>query len=370
MVKYIRQYEKQPFTWVDGLISQKMAKEMREAFFTDVVFRDRGSRTPDYNEAVNVANLHEFDLKAWGYIVCPNHGENFENYFTSKKAEYSHVDGFYLDDTQILFETGGSISEYNQMIQTALEVLKAEGQGFIAEAVAGWNGACPDPSQLIVPDFDYYANPNHNYLTDIWPQCTTKGIYLWLYQAAPTIQQSQIQSIFNQAEQIANCKRVTTWQWYFAGETNASPEANSICFYPELIEDVKAENKGFMGSLQTVVKLESHEIGPASQFDKRALANGLEIYVIKRTYSRDDEYGNPIFTEAASTVKGFMKLEGREKTIAPGNVSLSKATFLIGLSSVVLKEDYELSYGDRRWKIVAINPRRSHLEITAEAKVE
>jgi len=370
MIKYIRQYEKQPFTWVDGLISRIMAKEMQGALFTDVVFRDRGSRTPDYNEAVNVANLHEFDLKAWGFISCPSHGENFQNFFTTKKADYPHVDGFYLDDTQILFETGGSISEYNQMIETAIGVLTAEGQDFVAEAVAGWNGACSDPSQLIVPDFDYYADPSYNYLTVTWPQCTTKGIYLWLYQVAPTIQQSQIQGIFDQAKQLANCKRVTTWQWYFAGETNASPEANSICYYPELIEDIKAENKGFMGSLQTVAKLEPHEIGPASQFDKRALAKGLEIYIIKRTYSHDDEYGNPVFTETASTVKGFMKLEGRERDIEPGEVGLGKATFLIGLSNVVLKEGYELSYGGRRWRIIAINPRRSHLEITTEAKVE
>jgi len=370
MVKYIRQYEKQPFAWADGLISQKMAKEIQEALFTDVIFRDRESRTPDYNEAVSVANLHEFDLEAWGYIVCPNHGENFDDYFTSKKSNHPHVDGFYLDDTQLLFETGGSISEYNQMIQKALEVLAAEGRGFIAEAVAGWNGACPDPSQLTVPDFDYYANPGHNYLADTWPQCTTKGIYLWLYQVAPTVQQSQIQGVFNQAKQIADCKRVATWQWYFAGETNASPEANSICYYPELIEDVKTENQSFMGSLQTVAKLESHEIGPASQFDKQALAKGLEIYIIKRTYSRDDEYGNPVFTETASAVKGFMKLVGREKSVEPGDISLGRATFLIGLSNVVLKEGYELSYGGRRWKIVAINPRRSHLEITAEARVE
>lgn len=347
-----------------------MAKEIRETLFTDVVFRDRGSRTPNYNEAVNVANLHEFDLKAWGLISCPNHGADFAGYFTTKKVEYPHVDGFYLDDTQVLFETGGSISEYNQMIQTAMEVLTAEGQGFIAEAVAGWNGACPDPSQLIVPGFDYYANPDHNYLADTWPQCDTKGIYLWLYQVAPTVQQSQIRGIFNQAEQITNCKRVATWQWYFAGETDASPEANSICYYPELIEDLKAENQSFMGSLQTVAKLEPYEIGPASQFDKRTLIKGLEIYIIKRAYSRDDEYGNPIFTETASTVKGFMKLEGREKTIEPGEVSQSRATFLIGLFNVVLKEGYELSYGGRRWKIVAINPRCSHLEITAEAKVE
>jgi len=65
-----------------------------------------------------------------------------------------------------------------------------------------------------------------------------------------------------------------------------------------------------------------------------------------------------------------MKLEGREKAIEPGEVGLGKATFLIGLSNVVLKEGYELSYGGRRWRIIAINPRRSHLEITAEAKVE
>jgi len=369
MVRYIKKYQRQTFTWVDGLIKRETAQKIRDAHFTDIVFRDRESRTPNYNEAINVSNLHEVGLKAWGFIQCPNHGEDFNSYFTTKKADFPHVDGFYIDDTQIIFETGGNTAEWNQMAESAYNVLGTEGKDVVIEALAGWNGQCPDPSQLIAKDFDYYAAIDHNYTTETWPQCTTKGIYIWLYKNASTVSQSQVEAIYAQAGALA-CKRMTVWQWYFAGEPDANPESCSICYYPKLIAIITEQNKAFLGPLATVAELEKKEITPSSQFDKRAQSEGLDINIIQLTSMSLDPYGNPAYSEAATTVKGFVTLLGREKATPTGTVNLGKATFLIGLNVVVLKDGYEISYGGTRWKILAVNPKRSHLEVLAEAKIE
>jgi len=368
LVRYIKTYQKQTFTWVDGLIDKEMAQKIRDAYFTDVVFRDRGSLTPDYDEALNVSNLHEVGLRAWGFIICPNHGEDFNSYFTSKKADYPHVDGFYVDDTQILFETGGDVAEWNQMVESAYSVLGAD-KDVVIEAVAGWNGKVVHPSQLIAKDFDYYANIDHNYTTDTWPQCTTKGIYVWLYKNASTVSKSQVEGIYTQAETLT-CKRICVWQWYFAGESDATPEGCSICYYPELIAIITEQNKAFLGSLTTVAELEDNEKIPSFQFDKRAKAKGLDINIIQLTYTGLDPYKNPVYSEAVTTVKGFVRLVGQEKTTPAGTVELGKAVLMVSLTTVILKDGYEISYGGQRWKILAVDPRRSHLEVLAERKIE
>lgn len=344
-----------------------MAQKIRDAYFTDVVFRGRG--TPDYDEALNVSNLHEVGLRAWGFILCPNHGEDFDSYFTTKKADYPHVDGFYVDDSQILFETGGDVAEWNQMVESAYSVLGGDGKDVVIEAVAGWNGQVADPSQLIADDFDYYANVDHDYTTDTWPQCVTKGIYVWLFKNASTVSKSQVEGIYTQAGTLL-CKRICVWQWYFAGESDATSEGSSICYYPELIAIVTTQNKAFLGALTTVAELETYEKITSSQFDKRALARGLGINVIQLTYAGLDPYENPVYSETVKTVKGFVRLIGQEKTTPAGTVEHGKAVFLISLATVVLKNGYEISYGGERWKILAVNPKRSHLEILAERKIE
>lgn len=257
------------------------------------------------------------------------------------------------------------------MAASAYSVLGADGKDVVIEAVAGWNGEISGSQiqQLVAQDFDYYASIDHDYTSDTWPQCTTKGIYVWLYTNASTVSESQVEGIYTQAGTLA-CKRIVVWQWYFAGDSNASAESCSICYYPELIAIVTAQNKTFLGSLATVAELEKNERVPSSQFAKRAQAKGLDINVVQLTYAGVDPYGNPVYSEEVTTAKGFVKLTGREKTTPTGTVKFGKAVFLLSLTTVVLKDGYEISYGGQRWKILAVNPKRSHLEVLAEAKIE
>jgi len=109
---------------------------------------------------------------------------------------------------------------------------------------------------------------------------------------------------------------------------------------------------------------------PSFQFDKRAQAKGLNINIIQLTYAGLDPYENPVYSETVKTVKAFVKLVGQEKANPAGIVEHGKALFIVSLTTVVLKDDYEISYGGERWRILAVNPKRSHLEILAERKIE
>ena len=140
-----------------------------------------------------------------------------------------------------------------------------------------------------------------SYTTDTWPQCTTKGIYIWLYKNASTVSKSQVEAIYTQAGTLA-CRRLIVWQWYFAGESDATPEGCSICYYPELIAIITEQNKAFLGSLVTVAELEKNEIIPSAQFDKRAQAKGLDINIIHLAYAGLDPYKNPIYSESVDDV--------------------------------------------------------------------
>lgn len=106
------------------------------------------------------------------------------------------------------------------------------------------------------------------------------------------------------------------------------------------------------------------------RFNDSVERRGEDITLVKLTQTEVDAYNNPIYAETTSIVKAFVVLRGFEKEVAPGFIKLAQAKFLVERGTEIEETGYEVEYLGARYKIVAIDYRRSHLAIAAERKVE
>jgi len=227
------------FTWVDGPIDPDMASEISEAHFTDVALR----RCSKMEYMTSIDNLHKHNIRAWKIIRCPENGVDPYNYFRSQ-LDGLNWDGYYIDDLQIVAETGGSPKDVQNVVNAALEIL---GEKVIFCAVVGWNGhlSPSEISQLYIPNFDYYGHIHINYLQATWPKTKTRGIYLWPLDQMSSLTSEEIEHIYSQAV-ILRANRIVVWQWYFQGEPGHPSHENSLKCHPELISLISDFNTRFL----------------------------------------------------------------------------------------------------------------------------
>lgn len=231
------------FTWIDGRIDYQMAYSVYEAGFTDVVVR----RVTVAEMTESVSNLHAVGLRAWQWVQSPAKSLDFESYFSDAKNTYApaELDGFYVDDFQILAESGGDINDYNSLVQQVDRILGPE---VVVCAVSGFNSKLSDGEIMKIKglkDFDYYAAIDFDYANSVFPETETRGIYAWLFDIAGNVSLDKVERIYKQAVDY-KMTRVTVWQWYFAGEDGHKAEDSSVMFRPDLVEHVAALNKRFL----------------------------------------------------------------------------------------------------------------------------
>ena len=106
------------------------------------------------------------------------------------------------------------------------------------------------------------------------------------------------------------------------------------------------------------------------RFNDSVERRGEDIMIVKLTQTGVDAYNNPIYSETTSIVKAFVSLRGFEKEVAPGVIKLAHAKFLVERGTEVEETGDEIEHLGARYKIIAIDYRRSHLAITSERKVE
>lgn len=237
------QETKRTFTWIDGMIDYQMAYSVYEVHFTDVVVR----RVTAIEMKESVSNLHAVGLRAWQWISCPTKSLDYESYLSDARSMYAtaELDGFYVDDFQILAESGGRVEDYNSLIQEIKRILVPE---VVVCAVSGFNGRLSDEEveQLKgLRDFDYYAQIDFDYRSSVFPETETRGIYVWLLDNAGNVSLGKVERIYKQAVDY-KLNRVTVWQWYFSGEEGHKAEDSSVMFRSDLIELIALLNKQFL----------------------------------------------------------------------------------------------------------------------------
>ncbi len=234
---------KRTFTWVDGMIDYQMAYSIHEALFTDVVVR----RVTAAEMKESVSNLHAAGIRAWQWIPCPTQSTDYESYLSDSKGMYADagLDGYYVDDFQILAESSGGVEDYNLLIQEINNLLAPE---VVVCAVSGFNGKLSNEEVIKLKGlrgFDYYAQIDFDYANSVFPETETRGIYAWLFDIAGNVSLDNIDRIYKQAVDY-KLDRVTVWQWYFAGEEGHRAEDSSMMFRPDLVEHVALLNKQFL----------------------------------------------------------------------------------------------------------------------------
>ncbi len=112
-------------------------------------------------------------------------------------------------------------------------------------------------------------------------------------------------------------------------------------------------------------------VDPLEQrFNDSVERRGEDVRIVRLTQTGVDDYNNPVYSETTTIAKAFVSLRGFEKEVPPGALKLARAKFLVKRGTEVGEAGYEIEYLGARYRVVAIDYRRSHLAITAERKVE
>ena len=106
------------------------------------------------------------------------------------------------------------------------------------------------------------------------------------------------------------------------------------------------------------------------RFNALAGLRGESLLIIAKTQVGTNPYGDPIYTEVATSAKGFPRqVRTQDKQLMAGNIAKADMIFQLKRSTIVAFRDYEIEYGSKRYKIVGIEYTESHMVVYAEMKV-
>ena len=105
------------------------------------------------------------------------------------------------------------------------------------------------------------------------------------------------------------------------------------------------------------------------QFDNLADRRGDPIIVVKLISNGEDSYSNPIFSEQKVSTKSFAKqLRSNGRQLMPGVLEEAEIMFLLKLNIAVRETGYEITYMGRRFRIIGVDWKDSHIEVSARRK--
>jgi len=106
------------------------------------------------------------------------------------------------------------------------------------------------------------------------------------------------------------------------------------------------------------------------QFNALADRRGETIIVVKLTPVNIDPYGDPIYTESSTATKGFAEqVQTRDKQLMTGNLAQADMVFRLKRSTTINEDEYQIEHLSKRYKIVGIEYRESHITVFGERKV-
>ena len=106
------------------------------------------------------------------------------------------------------------------------------------------------------------------------------------------------------------------------------------------------------------------------EFNMLADQSGETIVVVALTQVGTDPYGDPIYTEDSTEMKGFAEqVSASEKQLMAGALAQADMVFRLRRSTVIAERGYEVEYLSQRFRVVGIEYAESHMTVYGERKV-
>ena len=105
------------------------------------------------------------------------------------------------------------------------------------------------------------------------------------------------------------------------------------------------------------------------QFNNLAARKGDPVIVVKLLPNGEDSYGNQIFSEQKVSTKCFARqLRSTGRQLMPGVLEEAEIVFLLKMNTAVRETGYEIMYMGRRFRILGVDWKDSHIEVSARRK--